>query len=162
MENSTRDSESCRIIREVVKVYRKYLTHISLIFMMLILLGSSVIVKAGSIEDEIYEQNIVKVADDTPSSIDSINPANYADKIGNVSDADSLRDMGNIIIGIVQFVGSAVSVLALIVIGIKYMMGSLEEKAQYKETMKPYIVGAILVFGISNIVGIIASIAESI
>ena len=142
-------------------MYKKFLRVICLIFIMLIILGSTIAVNAVSIQEETYAQNIVKVAD-TLSSIDAINPLNYADKIGNVTNADSLKNMGNVIIGIVQFVGSAVSVLALIVIGIKYMMGSLEEKAQYKETMKPYIIGALLVFGISNIVGIIASFAESI
>ena len=142
-------------------MYKKFLRVICLIFIMLIILGSTIAVNAVSIQEETYAQNIVKVAD-TLSSIDAINPLNYADKIGNVTNADSLKNMGNVIIGIVQFVGSAVSVLALIVIGIKYMMGSLEEKAQYKETMKPYIIGALLVFGISNIVGIIASYAESI
>ena len=34
--------------------------------------------------------------------------------------------------------------------------------AQYKETMRPYIIGAFLVFGVSNLIAIIASIAESI
>ena len=132
---------------------------IGFILMLVVVTGSKV--NAGNVIVNTYEQNTVKLAD-TFSSIDKINPANYQDKIGNITHASSLRDMGNIIIGIIQFVGSAVSVIALIVIGIKYMMGSLEEKAQYKETMRPYIIGAFLVFGVSNLIAIIASIAESI
>ena len=38
------------------------------------------------------------------------------------------------------------------------MMGSVEEKAQYKETMKPYLIGAIMLFGITNILYIIQSV----
>ena len=34
----------------------------------------------------------------------------------------------------------------LSIIGIKYIMGSVEEKAEYKQTMWPYVVGAILIF----------------
>ena len=41
------------------------------------------------------------------------------------------------------------------VIGIKYIMGSVEDKAEYKKTLKPYVIGAVLVFGITNILGII-------
>ena len=36
--------------------------------------------------------------------------------------------------------------IILVVLGIKYMMGSAEEKAEYKKTMIPYVVGAILIF----------------
>ena len=34
----------------------------------------------------------------------------------------------------------------LTVIGIKYLMGSAEEKADYKKSLMPYVVGAALVF----------------
>ena len=63
--------------------------------------------------------------------------------------------IGKTIIGIIQVVGSIVSVIALSIIGIKFMVGSTEEKAQYKETLLPYVIGCILVFACSNIVGII-------
>ena len=145
----------------MIYVYKMCLKVITVFIITLGTILMSSVVNAEHTIVDTYEQNTVKLAD-TLSSIDAINPANYQDKIGNVTNATRLRDMGNIIIGIIQFVGSAVSVIALIVIGIKYMMGSLEEKAQYKETMKPYIIGAFLVFGVSNLIGIIASIAESI
>lgn len=77
---------------------------------------------------------------------------------GQLNDANKVKDIGNKIIGIVQFVGSFASVIVLIVIGIKYMAGSIEEKAEYKKTLFPYVIGAILVFGITNILGIINSI----
>ncbi len=63
--------------------------------------------------------------------------------------------LGNKYIGIVQAIGSIASVGALVVIGIKYMLGSAEEKAEYKSTMIPYIIGCILVFMASTIVGAI-------
>lgn len=70
------------------------------------------------------------------------------DELG--ADIEAVR-MGNIIVGGFQAIGSIVSVLALVIIGIKYMMGSVEEKAEYKTKMIYYIIGAILVFAISNI-----------
>lgn len=75
---------------------------------------------------------------------------------------NKLKDIGNRIIGPVQMVGSVVSVIAIICIGIKYMLGSVEEKAQYKETMKPYIIGAAMVFGITNILSIVYNLASQI
>ena len=62
---------------------------------------------------------------------------------------DEIKEVGNSIIGILQVVGIVLSVIVLIVIGIKYMMGSAEEKAEYKKTMMPYIVGAALIFAAS-------------
>ena len=57
-----------------------------------------------------------------------------------------IQTLGGKILGIVQTVGVVLSVLILSVLGIKYMMGSAEEKAEYKKTFIPYIVGAVLVF----------------
>lgn len=77
---------------------------------------------------------------------------------GSMSGADEVMDIGNRIIGVIRFVGSFASVIVLIIIGIKYMTGSLEERAEYKKTMLPYLIGAILVFAITNILGIVDTI----
>ena len=61
----------------------------------------------------------------------------------------TLTDTGNQVVGILRTAGVIISVVVLIVIGIKYMMGSAEEKAEYKKTFIPYIVGAALVFAAS-------------
>lgn len=79
-----------------------------------------------------------------------------------VSGADRLLDIGNTAIGFLRTVGSIVSVAVLAVLGIKYMLGSVEEKAEYKQTMKPYLIGAVLVFGITNILAIVVNIATSL
>ena len=59
-------------------------------------------------------------------------------------------------------IGSVVSVIALILIGIKYMVSSLEEKAEYKEKAKPYLIGATLVFATSRIIDIISVIGQDL
>ena len=78
-----------------------------------------------------------------------------------VTGADSLFDVGNMVIGVVRIVGSVISVIVLAVIGIKYMLGSVEERADYKTSMGPYIWGAVLVFGITNILAIIMDVISS-
>ena len=68
-------------------------------------------------------------------------------------------DKAGRVITVVQTVGSIASVVCLIVIGIKYMTGSVEEKAEYKKTLVPYVIGAALVFTITNLLSIVYHIA---
>ena len=75
----------------------------------------------------------------------------------SVNGANEIEGVGNSIIGILQVVGIVLSVIVLIVLGIKYMMGSAEEKAEYKKTMMPYIVGAALIFAASAFAQVIYS-----
>ena len=42
------------------------------------------------------------------------------------------------------------------------MTGSVEERAQYKSSMMPYFIGAILVFAASTIAGVVYNMAQSI
>ena len=76
----------------------------------------------------------------TPSQIKGNNSVKGTNEIANV---------GQSIVGILQTVGIVLSVVVLIVLGIKYMMGSAEEKAEYKKTFIPYLVGAALIFAAS-------------
>ena len=84
------------------------------------------------------------------------------DSSTEVTGASRLENLGNIVIGFLRTVGSIVSVAVLAILGIKYMMGSVEKKAEYKQTMKPYLIGAVLVFGITNILAIIINIATTL
>ena len=74
---------------------------------------------------------------------------------GTAPTSTDIQDLGNKIIGILQTLGVVLSVVILIVLGIKYMMGSAEEKAEYKKTMIPYLIGAVLIFGASTIAGMV-------
>lgn len=88
----------------------------------------------------------------TPSSFTAQNPSNVS----------AITDLGGKIIGVVRTVGVLVAVVILLILGIKYMMGSAEEKADYKKSMIPYIVGAILVFAASTIAGIVYDMATAL
>lgn len=80
---------------------------------------------------------------------------------GNVQ-IDDLTKVGNNIVTIIQVVGIVIAVIVLLVIGIKYMMGSASEKAEYKKTMIPYIVGAVLIFAGTSLVRVIYSLSTSV
>lgn len=63
--------------------------------------------------------------------------------------SEKLESMAGKIVTVVRNIGIVISVVALILIGIKYMLGSVEEKADYKKSLIPYVIGAFLVFTIS-------------
>ena len=68
---------------------------------------------------------------------------------------ENANNLANTLISAFSVAGSAISVIVLVVIGIKYMLGSADEKAQYKKSLMPYIIGCALVFAASTIAGII-------
>lgn len=69
------------------------------------------------------------------------NPEDY--RPGEMGDNATLVRLGGIITGGLKIVGIIASVLILVILGIKYMTGTIQEKAEYKKTMIPYIVGAV-------------------
>ena len=85
-----------------------------------------------------------------------------ADLKPNAEDTEGITELGQKLMGILSTIGMVVSVLVLMVLGIKYMMGSAEEKAEYKKTMIPYVVGAILIFGASTIATMVFNFADGL
>lgn len=68
---------------------------------------------------------------------------------------DEVLDTGGMIVSIIQVVGTIIAVITIMILGIKYMMAGVEEKANYKKTMIPYLVGCILLFATVTIVNAI-------
>ena len=90
------------------------------------------------------------------SPVFATGPSDYSGTATSAFDS-----IGNKIIGMVQAIGTIVSVLIIIVLGIKYMMGSAEEKAEYKKTMIPYLVGAVLIFLAPTIANTVYTLVKS-
>ena len=86
-------------------------------------------------------------------------PGSYT---GSGASVSSINKIGIQIIQIVSTVGSIASVIVLVVLGIKYMMGSAEEKAEYKKTLLPYVIGAAFVFAASTIATFVFNFTSSL
>lgn len=88
------------------------------------------------------------------------NPGNY--KPGGISstDSDKIVNRVNPILGTITVIGIVISAITLTVLGIKYMIGSVEEKAEYKKSMIPYIIGVVLLLAASTAVGLIAKLTQ--
>lgn len=96
----------------------------------------------------------VVLATDIPGKIDQIAQGNSS------ADTTKVVNLGATIVTIMQTVGIVVAVVILLILGIKYMIGSAEEKAEYKKTMIPYLVGAVLIFASTTIVNVVYNIAN--
>lgn len=111
------------------------LVSVLLVAVMMIMIGSTSVMAAGTI-------------------IDGMQP--------DYSNGDGITTVGQKIVNIISTVGVVIAVIVLLVIGIKYMIGSASEKAEYKKTMIPYLVGAILIFGASAIAKVVVNMAQSV
>lgn len=74
------------------------------------------------------------------------------------TDVSHVKKIANPIIGAIKTIGIVVAVIALGIIGIKYMTASVNEKAEYKKTMIPYLIGAILVVAITQLLSVVIKI----
>ena len=84
------------------------------------------------------------------------NPGDIQDAFNG---AGNVTDMGATIISIIRIIGIIVTVICLMLIGIKYMTGSVEEKADYKKSMIPYLIGVFIFFGLSQLIPVIIDFA---
>lgn len=73
-----------------------------------------------------------------------------------------ISDIAGQILYIVRMIGMAVAVVMLTVLGIKYVAASPNEKADYKKGMTVYVVGAVLLFGASMLLGVIQNFVTKV
>lgn len=74
--------------------------------------------------------------------------------IGDSDAVSASKPMTERILGRVQVIGTIISVMALVIIGIRYMSSSVEEKADMKGVLIYYVIGAVLVFATVNLLSI--------
>jgi len=80
----------------------------------------------------------------------------------NAEGTNNVKEIGSNVLGIVRVVGTIIAVAMLIILGIKYMMGSAEERAEYKKTLFPYFIGAVLIFAASSLADMIYTWAQKL
>lgn len=66
------------------------------------------------------------------------------------------------VLNIVLIIGVATLTITLLIMGIKLMLASPEEKASIKEKATPYVIGSIIFFSASALVKIVALFASAI
>lgn len=77
-------------------------------------------------------------------------------------DNDKLKSASSDIYNILLVIGICVAVIIISVLGVKFMIGSVEEKAQVKEALIPFIIGCVVVFGSFGIWKIVTELGSMI
>lgn len=95
------------------------------------------------------------------AAINGVNPSDTFNTETKSNAVNTVKSFGNNMLGIVSTAASVLAVIILIILGIKYMMGSAEEKAEYKKTLLPYAIGAVFVFGAGLITSVLFNIAQT-
>ena len=99
--------------------------------------------------DTIYSRPEKSDTKTAGSSIDDvINDANkFTDKADIKYDKKDLKNVSNTVYNILFIVGVVIAVIMGAVLGIKLMLSGIEQKAEVKKLLVPYVAGCIIIFG---------------
>ena len=92
-------------------------------------------------------------------SFAKVNPKDYTTQISLDGNGKAVG-YSNLIIGAVNLVGILIFFITVAVIGVKYIAASVEERADYKRTMIPILIGAFFLFGLPNIIMLVYNIVR--
>ncbi len=126
--------------------------------------------KAANAQEEAYRKIVAQLRKGESTPRDNVT---FVDVLQNVdsyvpsdtvtgSDAQKITEKASLILTIITNVGIVLAILMSAILGIKYMLGSLEEKAEYKKDLLPYFIGSILLFGVCTIVKVLQTLGQSI
>lgn len=95
----------------------------------------------------------------TSSIVFAADPLKPGDLNATYGDSEDLKLKAGNIMGMIRNVAVIASVIIIMILGVKYMLGSIEEKAEYKKSFMPLIIGIILVVAASSIATFIFNMA---
>lgn len=96
------------------------------------------------------------------STVLAITPNQIQPLENGVNGVNEVTSIGQKVMTVINAVGVVVAVIILVILGIKYMVGSAEEKAEYKKTMIPYLIGAVFIFAAPTIANVVYNLAKGI
>lgn len=101
--------------------------------------------------------------DFTPDKImqDADNFLEQGSKQGNKFDEESTKYMIKSIYNVLLIIGTVVVVIVGIILGIKFITGSIEEQAKVKEMLIPYTVGSVVIFSAFAIWKLVVDLLQS-
>mgnify|MGYP002571555798 CR=1 FL=1 len=97
-----------------------------------------------------------------PTMVLAADPSTITGEINN-TDSKAQKEMTGIaskVTGFIWVLSIIVAVVVVMYTGLKFIVGSANEKAEYKKTMIPYIIGAVLLFAATTIANAIYTFAS--
>ena len=71
-------------------------------------------------------------------------------------------DFGSKLSQVLTVLGVIIAVIALMIIGLKFILGSVTEKAEYKKSLMPVVIGIFIIATITGIVTLFANIGDNL
>lgn len=115
--------------------------------LIILLICYSTVVQAATIKDIMQgAENFIKQGSELDSPISD----------------ESLKGVSDIIYNVLLVSGIIIAIVIGIVLGIKFVTGSVEQKSKIKESLIPYIVGCVIIFGAFGIWKMVVNIGKDI
>jgi len=109
----------------------------------------------------IFSGTALATGGDAKSSVTSLDPNQFNNKGNDTGISSTSQNLIGNMITIIQVIGTGVAIIMLIWLAIKYITAAPNEKAEIKKTVTIYVVGAIVLFTASTILGLIKNFATS-
>ncbi len=108
-----------------------------------------------------------KKEDKKKETTDVTDPTSVISSMEDVKDNmastdNSIADIINTAIGLLQITGTGISIIVVSILGIKYLLASPSEKADTKKSILPIIIGCALLFGAVNLISAISNFANNV
>ena len=104
--------------------------------------------------------NAASTLDDVLSKGDDF--LNAADDTTNTIDKGDLQELSGFISGVLLSIAIGVTILSGVILGIKFVTQSIEDKAKIKESMVPWIIGILVSFGAFTIWEIAVNVFQNL
>lgn len=127
-----------------------------IIVILLILLSIITITKPIYAEDTVEKHTAGEIIKEGKSFIKT--GEGQEDKIS----LNNLKNMSDTIYNILLVAGIIIAIIVGLIMGIKFIMGGIEEKAEIKAMLIPYIIGCVVVFGAFTIWKVVVEILQSV
>lgn len=130
----------------------------------IILMISPLMVKAGSAAMDIVNGAMSTTTDESgdAASEGAIDGAasfiEDGSEVKSPLSTDNLKETSDILYNMLLIIGIIIAVIVGLFLAMKIMMGSIGEKAEYKQMLIPYVAGCIVIFGAFTIWKIIVDL----
>jgi type IV secretory pathway VirB2 component (pilin) len=92
--------------------------------------------------------------------IDKNGPMNGVQNMES-TDGSGVGAVLNTAIGLLQIAGTGIAVITVTLLGAKYMLSSVDQKAEIKNKATPIVIGCVILFGAVNLVAMIADFTNT-
>ena len=88
----------------------------------------------------------------TVALADSVTDITNGIKADGTGDSSEIKTTAKTITNLIWILSIVISVIVLMIIGVKYIIGGVQEKAEYKKSLIPVVVGIVVIVSATTIV----------